>query len=243
MQAHTLELLRDPRSIVALGTSFLGLIGLLWGVDALISTATGTHADLLLGSIPLITMIGLMTISFTLTTVPLVKHRSGGILQTLGVTPAHRGAYLLGHVPVRVGTILTAAAVLLGIACVAGRKFFLTEVIATIFTITLGGAMLLSIGYLIGARLTNLNTAMQLAYILPVVALATSGVFFPLSVLPTWLATSFRFLPTTWLAEALTATLTHSPSAHFLGLTWGMMGAATVVASISASKLYRWVGE
>lgn len=243
IKVHTLDLLREPRSTIALLISFLGLIGLLWGVDLLVVAASGTHAGILLGSIPLVAMTGLMTISFMLTTVPLVRHRSAGILRALGTTPAERGAYILGHVPVRAGAILLVSMVLLGIACASSPEFVLRDAANTFITLLLGGAMLLSFGFLFAARLTNLDVAMQLAYLISVAALATSGVFFPLSALPGWVSSIFRLLPTTWLAETLTAALTHSAAPQPFILTWGLMGATTLAASIAAVRLQRWQGE
>ncbi|MBF4564494.1 ABC transporter permease [Plantibacter sp. VKM Ac-2876] len=238
--AHAHDLVRDPRSIIALVASFLALIGLLWGVDALVATVSGTPAGVLERGLPLVSSTGSMAIAFMLTTVPLVRHRSTGLLRALSTSPARRDAYLLGHLPIRVGLVVVEAAVIIALAASTVPTRPLSDLVAIAGTILLGGAMLLGFGYLLAARLSNPDIAMQLAYLLPMLALATSGALFPLAVLPEWVAGLFRLLPTTWIVGALEATISHGPQPVPLAVVWSLMAACALVSGLAAARLHRW---
>jgi ABC-2 type transport system permease protein len=237
---HARDLLRDPRSVIALVASFLALIGLLWGVDALVATASGSPAGVLARGLPLVSSTGLMAIAFMLTTVPLVRHRSTGLLRALSTSPARRDAYLLGHLPIRVGLVVVEAAVIIALAAwtVPTRTF--ADLVAIAGTILLGGAMLLGFGYLLAARLSNPDVAMQLAYLLPMLALATSGALFPLTILPEWVAGLFRLLPTTWIVGALEAIVSHTRAPVPLAVVWSLMAVCALGSGIAADRLHRW---
>ncbi|WP_285028171.1 ABC transporter permease [Plantibacter sp. ME-Dv--P-122b] len=238
--AHAHDLVRDPRSIIALAASFLALIGLLWGVDVLVASASGSPAGVLERGLPLVSSTGSMAIAFMLTTVPLVRHRSTGLLRALSTSPARRDAYLLGHLPIRVGLVVVEAAVIIALAAwtVPTRPF--ADLVAIAGTILLGGAMLLGFGYLLAARLTNPDIAMQLAYLLPMLALTTSGALFPLAVLPEWVAGLFGLLPTTWIVGALEATISQGPQPVPLAVVWSLMAAFALVSGLAAARLHRW---
>lgn len=249
-RVHTLEVLRNPGSLATLLLSFVGLIGLLWGVDLLISSAVGESVGLLAGSLPLIALTGLMANAFMLTTVPLVRHRGSGVLRLIATTPAHRAAYLLGHAPVRIAVlavqVLTVVAVWrltvrsgTGVPG-SGNSVSGIQAAAAIPTLVLGGFMLLALGYLLGARLSSTETAMQLSYIIPVAVLATSGTLFPLEVLPGWAASALRVLPTTWLGETLGAAFSGAQPHTPAPLAWALMAVVCVTASCAAVRYYRW---
>lgn len=238
--AHARDLVRDPRSIIALAASFLALIGLLWGVDALVATASGTPAGVLERGLPLVSSTGLMAIAFMLTTVPLVRHRSTGLLRALSTSPARRDAYLFGHLPIRVGMVVGEAAVIIALAAWTVPTRPLSDLVAVAVTMLLGGAMLLGFGYLLAARLSNPDIAMQLAYLLPMLALATSGALFPLAILPEWVAGLFRLLPTTWIVGALEAIISHGPQTVPLAVVWSLMAACALVSGLAAARLHRW---
>lgn len=238
--AHARDLVRDPRSIIALIASFLALIGLLWGVDVLVATASGSPAGVLERGLPLVSSTGSMAIAFMLTTVPLVRHRSTGLLRALSTSPARRDAYLLGHLPIRVGLVVVEAAVIIALAAWTEPARPFADVVAIAGTILLGGAMLLGIGYLLAARLSNPDVAMQLAYLLPMLALATSGALFPLAVLPEWVAGLFGLLPTTWIVGALEATISQGPQPVPLAVVWSLMAAFALLSGLAAARLHRW---
>jgi ABC-2 type transport system permease protein len=103
--------------------------------------------------------------------------------------------------------------------------------------------MLLGFGYLLATRLSNPDLAMQLAYLLPMLALVTSGALFPLTVLPEWVAGLFRVLPTTWIVGTLDAILSQTPPPAPLAVMWGLLAACALVAGLAVGRLHRWGGR
>lgn len=241
--AHARDLLRDPSSAIILVASFLGLIGLLWGVDAIVAGAGGAPAGVLERGLPLVATTGLMAVAFMLTTVPLVRHRGTGLLRALSTTPARHDAYLLGHLPIRLGVVVGQTVVIVALAAWTSPERPLGDLVAVAVTVLLGGAMLLGFGYLLATRLSNPDVAMQLAYLLPMLALVTSGALFPLSVLPEWAAGIFRVLPTTWIVGTLDAILSQTPPPAPLAVMWGLLAACALVAGLAVGRLHRWGGR
>lgn len=234
-RVHAREMLRDGRAVAAVGLSFVALLCLFWGVDALVASATTTSPGLLRRGIPLVALTGFMAIAFVLTLVPLVRYRSTGVLSALATTPAKPGSFLIAHAGLRFALVCAEAATLLVLAHALGVR----HTAALAVTLVLGGAMMLSFGYLLAARLANLDVALQLAYLIPMVALATSGALFPLDVLPAWAAVVFRLLPSTWLVEASQALALNSTGGAPV-TTWVLMVGTTVAVFAAAVWLHRW---
>ena len=240
-RAHARELLRDKRAIIAVLVSFAVLIGLLCGIDTLMATTTGARPGLVRLGLPLVAATGFMAVAFTLTTVPLIRYRDSGVLRTLSTTPAHRAAFLLAHAPVRATIVALETLVIVVVALTDGTPPAKAAPLAT--TLLLGGAMTLAFGYLLAARSTNLDTAIQLSYIIPMVVLTTSGVLFPLDLLPPPIAQAFRALPTTWLMESLGSLLVGANEHMPLTLSWILMTLVTMTAGYAAARCHRWTTE
>lgn len=233
---HTHEIVRDRRAAITVVLSFVALPGLFWAVDVVISASTGTSIGLLRTSLPLVAATSFMAVAFILTTVPLVRYRSAGVLRTLSTTPAQARVFLLGHASIRAGILCLEAGAILAIAAIGGA----TQAGTLAITLFLGAAMILALGYLLAARLASLDVALQLAYLIPMIVLATSGALFPLDILPSGVAITFRLLPTTWLVDAARALIVGTAPTMPILQCWALMVAATVAMGWAALRLNRW---
>ncbi|QIM16455.1 ABC transporter permease [Leucobacter insecticola] len=236
-RTHTRELLRDKNATVVILASFLGMLGMFWILDLVISGATGEPTMLLKRTFVMVSFIGFMGIAFGTTTVPLVRYRSLGTLRQLSTTPARVSAFLLGHVPVRAGLVAAESIIVVAVMLTQGVSPLHT--LQAIVTLLLGGLLLLALGYLVAARLKNPNVALQLTYLAPMFVLASSGAMIPLSVYPGWLESVCRFLPTTWFADALNAQITGSAPALPLGIAWLLLAFTTAAFAALAARLMR----
>ena len=240
-RVHTRELLRSKRALVALLVSFAALPVLFWGIDILIVAATGGPGGLLRTSLPLIAVTGFMAVALILTTVQLVTYRSNGVLRQLATTPARRTAFLLGHVPVRAGIIALEGIVIIAIAIADG--IVMGDVGKLAVTLLLGGAMMLAFGYLLAARMTNPDLALQLSYIIPMIALFTSGAVFPLELLPEWITIVFRALPSTWFDNTLSALFANTVPFLPIGANWALMTLFAAGAAYVAIRSHQWISN
>jgi ABC-2 type transport system permease protein len=100
--------------------------------------------------------------------------------------------------------------------------------------------MLFAFGYLIAARMRNAEVVNGLLGILMPLLLFFSGLFLPLSMLPSALTTVSELLPTTYLVDALNHDLNEAAAAHSLTVDWSVLVAATVVFGGLAARLFRW---
>ncbi|WP_158252414.1 ABC transporter permease [Cryobacterium sp. Y57] len=238
---HTRELLRSKRALVALLVSFAAFPVPFWGIDILIAAATGSPAGLLRKSLPLIAVTGFMAVALILTTVQLVTYRSNGVLLQLATTPACRTAFLLGHVPVRAGILALEGIVIIVIASADG--ILMRDVGLLAVTLLLGGAMMLAFGYLLAARMTNPDLALQLSYIFPMIALFTSGAVFPLESLPEWITIVFRAFPSTWFVDALSALIANSTPSLPIGANWALMTLVAAGTAYVAVRSHQWISN
>lgn len=237
-RTHAREVVRDRRATLAILVSFLALIGLLGGIDLIIAGAVGHSPRLLQSSLGLVSITGFMAIALVVTTVPLVNYRHHGILRELATTPVRRATFLLAHVPVRAGIILTEAALIVALALIGG--FDARNLVPLAVTLLLGAAMLLSVGYLLAARMTNPDGTLQLSYIVPMLVLVTSGALFPLELYPEAVRIAMSTLPTTWLVDSINAQISGTAPTLPLGVTWSLLGLLTAVLSYAAARLFRW---
>lgn len=143
---------------------------------------------------------------------------------------------MIAHVPVRAAIGAGQCAVVLVIAAALGVR----GLGALAATLAIGCAMVLSFGYLLAARLTTPDVTLQLAFLVPVLVLATSGAVMPLEVYPPALAAVFGGLPTTWLVATLNAQVVGVEGPLPIEVAWMLMAGVTLLAALAAAALFRW---
>jgi ABC-2 type transport system permease protein len=166
-------------------------------------------------------------------------YREGGILKRLRATPLHPVTILAAHVLVKL--LFTALTLLLLLA--AGRRYFAPAdqgvVIRFALALLFSTAGVLSIGFLIASLVPTARFAQPLAAIVFYPMIALSGLFFPIELLPPWLAAAARLMPMTyavsllqgvWRGEAL--------SSH----VWDILALALFAGGCMAlaSRLFKW---
>lgn len=237
-RTHARELIRDKRATVAILLSFAFILALLWGIDLLIAGATKRPAHLLQASLSLVSTTGFMAVAMVATTVPLVKYRRVGTLRHLSTTPAHRAAFLLGHITIRVAIMGAESIVILAAAIGGGLP--VEDAIPLAVTLSVGGAMLLSFGYLLASRMTNMDLALQLAYIVPLIVLLTSGALFSLDIYPEPVQKLLQALPSTWFVDTFNSQIHGSTPMLPLGAMWASMALIAIGSACVSLRLYRW---
>ncbi len=134
--------------------------------------------------------------------------RKNMVLKRIFVAPARKTNFLLGQTLSRLIYILlqnlaviTLAAVVFGYSPRNGWTAY-PEIIVVM---SLGILVFLSIGYLIAGIAKTEESASPLANLVVFPQLILSGTFFPVTNLPTWIATFAGLLPLTYLNQALRA--------------------------------------
>lgn len=139
----------------------------------------------------------------------LVRLRNQGVLKRLHATPISPNHFLVGSLVTRLLLLVMQTNVLLlvgifvsGVEVSPGYPLFWLEVIPLIF---LAGIVFASLGLAISGIAKTENTAAPLANIVSLPMMFLSGVFFPQSVMPDWLLGFAKWLPLTYLADAMRA--------------------------------------
>ncbi|MEU2158862.1 ABC transporter permease [Streptomyces sp. NPDC019396] len=199
----------------------------------------GAPFDPLKAALPTGLLMSLMSTAFFGTATPLIALRTRGTLRLLGTTPLSRLTFVLAQAPVRLALVVVQL-VALGTVAVAMDFVPLADTLRLMTTGMLGAFMLFAFGYLIAARLRNAEVANGLLGLLMPVVLFLSGLFLPLSMLPSALTTVSEALPTTYLVDALNHDLNEASAVHSLTVDWLVLVAATAVLGGLAARLFRW---
>ncbi|MFH8774365.1 MULTISPECIES: ABC transporter permease [unclassified Streptomyces] len=199
----------------------------------------GAPFDPLKAALPTGLLMALMSTAFFGTATPLVALRTRGTLRLLGTTPLSRATFVLAQAPVRLALVVVQLLVL-GVVAVAMEFIPLADTVRLMGTGLLGAVMLFAFGYLIAARMRNAEVVNGLLGLLMPVVLFFSGLFLPMSMLPSAVTAVSDVLPTTYLVDALNHDLNKAASAHSLTTDWLILVVATVVFGGLAARLFRW---
>lgn len=195
--------------------------------------------DPLRTSLASILMVSFLSLAFLGTAVPLVSLRGAGTLRLLGTTPVKRSTFVLAQSPARFGLGLMQLSIIVAVTGYLGY-LDLASLPRLLGTALLGLVMLFALGYLIGSRASNPEATTMIVSLLLPAALMLSGAVIPLQVFPEQLVQIMQWLPTTLLANALSADLVGSNPELGVGISWAVMATVTGVAALGAVKIFRW---
>ncbi|MFZ0396069.1 MAG: ABC transporter permease [Terracidiphilus sp.] len=225
----------------------LGAFGTI-GVPVLIFVVLGRFAKLRSGT-PSLSVMGaglpvlvalLISVSAVLSLVTIVSiYREGGILKRLRATPLRPQTILSAHVIVKL--LLTAAT--LGLMFLAGKRYFPpgAHIPWLSFTIALliSTWSILSIGFVIASIVPTARFAQPIGAIILYPMIVLSGIFFPISDLPTVLRVVARGLPLTYAVRLLEGIWNGDGWLAHMGDVAALTVLFLVFTAISA-KVFRW---
>ena len=166
-------------------------------------------------------------------------YREGGILKRLRATPLSPVTILGAHVVVKLG--FTACS--LGLLVLAGKRLFpgvmQVNVLSFTMAVLLSTLGILSLGFVIASLVPTARFAQPIGAVVLYPMLAVSGLFFPLSRLPTALRAVAYLLPTTHAVALLQGVWDGSGwAAHWINAA--ALPALFVAYSALATKVFRW---
>lgn len=166
-------------------------------------------------------------------------YREGGILKRLRATPLRPYTILTTHVIVK----LMLTAITLGLTLLAGRRYYPigTDVPFVAFGLALLIATwsILSVGFLIASIVPTARFAQPIGAVILYPMLALSGLFVPLSVMPSGLQTVAKVLPLTYAVSLLRGIWRGNPWAMHAGDVIALVIVFVVCTALS-SRVFRW---
>jgi len=184
---------------------------------------------------------GIFGVVFTL-----IRFKSQGVLRRLQASPIGPSHFLVGQGLTRVivsliqtYVLILAAILLLKVSIGPGVPFIITLINLSIISI-LGGILFISIGLAISGWSKTEDTAAPMANLVTLPMMFLSGVFFPVTSLPSWVKLFAQFLPLTFLSDALRQITLDGN--NFIDITPQLIGLLVwiIITFIIASRVFKW---
>ena len=174
----------------------------------------------------------------------LVRLRNQGVLKRLHATPINPRHFLAGALFTRMLLLIMQTYVLLlvgifvsGVEVAPDYAMFWLEVIP--LTI-LGGIVFASLGLAVSGIAKTENTAAPLANIISLPMMFLSGVFIPHSVIPDWVVAFAKWLPLTFLADAMREMVNSGETLFIQGASILGLAAWAAISFVLAVRAFRW---
>ena len=172
--------------------------------------------------------------------IPLVQQREKGILKRLGATPLARWKLVGSNVLLRLMVALVDAVLILGI----GYVFFNVRISGSLLAVTgvvlLGAGSFLAIGFALASFLKTEEQATGVVQIVQMPMMFLSGIFFSFNFLPGFLQTVARFMPLTYLGDAMRQVMVNGTEVAPLGVDIAILAGWLVVCLGIAARTFRW---
>ena len=175
-------------------------------------------------------------------TLPLVLAREKGILRRFRVTPLDARTMILAH-----GTTAVLQNALTFLLVLVVSKFvFKTEVSGSLGSLAIvflfAAFSLVPLGLLVGSAAKDMRSAPAIVNLLFFPLMFLSGSAFPFALLPEAMRTVARFLPTTYVVEALQGVIVRGEAIGLLATPLAILFVLGIVGITLASLLFRWEG-
>lgn len=172
--------------------------------------------------------------------ITLVDLRARGVLRRLRATPATPFQVLSAQI---VGGMLTVFLQML-ILIVLGKFLFQAHTYGSWLVLAvpliIGTAAFVGIGFMLTSAARTSEAARGLASFVAFPMMFLSGVFFPVTDLPSWLQTLVHILPLTWLTDALHQVMNNGAGLSAIGVDCLVLAAWAVVMISVATWRFRW---
>ena len=172
--------------------------------------------------------------------IPLVADRQKLILKRLAATPLKRWQLIGSNVLMRLLIALIQFVLIVGVGVAWFKITIVGSLIAIAALAILGSLAFTSLGYVIAtiAKTEDAANGMTSAVQFPMMFL--SGTFFPIAVMPEGLQTIARFLPLTYLSDALRQVMVGGAAYAPLGVCIAVLAGWTVACFGFAARRFQW---
>lgn len=189
---------------------------------------------------PGILAMSLMQLGLFATATPLVSLREEGVLRRLGATPLPRWQLIAGQLLLRLTIGLTQAVLIIGISVAAFHVHIQGNYVTLAGLTVLGALTFIGMGYLIASIARTVESASGISSAINFPMMFLSGVFFPIALLPAFLAPVVKALPLTYLADAFRQITVGSAPDFPMWVDIAVLGAWALVCGVLAARFFRW---
>lgn len=190
--------------------------------------------------LPGMIVMAIMTTCVMSTAIDIVSDRDRGIFRRLFVTPLPKSVLLSGKIVSRYVIVLLQTLLLIMIATVFFRVRIGGNLVLFWLILTLGMLSFLSIGFLIASFVRRAESAHPISMITFFVMLFLGETFWPTHVMPEFLRSISKILPSTHLNAALRKISIEAAGIGALRLDILVLVVWLIVCFLLSAKFFRW---
>jgi len=168
-----------------------------------------------------------------------VQLKQTGTLRRLFATPTSPSYFLAAQVSSRLVIALIQVLILLGVGLWFGVQL-VGSVAVVLALAVLGSVVFLGMGFGVAGWAKNENQAAPVANLISLPMMFLSGSFFPREAMPEFLQEVTRFLPLTYLNNALRAVINDGAGLDVMGTDVIGLAIWAVITFVIATRLFRW---
>jgi ABC-2 type transport system permease protein len=239
------KLLRDPTEVLMRSvqpTLWLLVFGQVFTRVHAIPTGAMTYLDFMTPGV--LAQSVLFTAIFY--GIAVIWERDLGILHKMLITPAHRGALVLGKAVSAGFRGVAQAVIIYAVAFVLGvrLRFEVPAIAGVLVAILLGAAIFSTFSLVVACLVKTRERFMGIGQVLTMPLFFASNAIYPISVMPDWLKVIAHVNPLTYLVDVLRALMVEgSQSAFGLPVDMAVQIAALLLLVVTASRLYPTVAR
>jgi ABC-2 type transport system permease protein len=228
---------------LALPVLFLVILASVIGTQTGTVKVPGGTLDVSVYYVPGIMTLGIIAASFVNLVMSVTSQRESGVLKRRRATPVPAEVIIAGRALTAVVVALVTSAVLLVIGWIFyGAHIPARTAPALVITIILGAVSFCCLGYALVSVIRNDDAVQPITQAIMLPLYFISGVFVPVSGLPTWLNDIAKIFPVSHLASALL--VAYNPNTTGAGFAWGDLAVLVlwgVGGLIVARRRFTWM--
>jgi ABC-2 type transport system permease protein len=178
--------------------------------------------------------LGLFSVAFGF-----VQLKTTGTLRRLFATPTSPGYFLGAQVSSRLIIAIVQVLILLGVGLAFGVQL-VGSILVVLALAVVGSIVFLAMGFGVAGWAKNENQAAPVANLISLPMMFLSGSFFPREAMPEFLQQVTRFLPLTYLNDALRAVINDGAGLDVIGTDVIGLAVWAVIAFAIATRLFKW---
>jgi ABC-2 type transport system permease protein len=181
-----------------------------------------------------IMQLGLFSVAFGF-----VQLKTTGTLRRLFATPTSPGYFLGAQVSSRLLIAIIQVLILLAVGIAFGAQL-VGSIVVVLALAVIGSVVFLAMGFGVAGWAKNENQAAPVANLISLPMMFLSGSFFPREAMPDFLQTVTRFLPLTYLNDALRAVINDGAGLDVIGTDVIGLAVWAVISFVIATRLFTW---
>ncbi|MCL4392542.1 ABC transporter permease [Patescibacteria group bacterium] len=170
----------------------------------------------------------------------LISYRDLEILRRISVTPFKKSDFIVSLSITRLAFAIIQAAILIAVAKLVYNISPIGSFVDLALVIIVGALMFIMLALIISSVANKVETAMPITNVITLPMMFLSGLFFPISTLPSWLSDISKYFPLTYLINAIRGIYVNGYNLPHLGGDFLGMGIWIVIFFIVNIFVFKW---